>query len=359
MKKTTMQDVADAIGVSRVTVWKVFSHHEGVSEDLQNKIITKAIELGYRLPDDLRPNSAAPRTNDAGHVQNSVSVSTPAAPARQYTISVTVSRPETSAFWMNIIHEIAKEASRYNINLMYTYLPYDADENYEIPPVLTNGTVQGMIVMNVYSESLIRKLCALPLPKVFMDTATKLPFRTISGDLVLIEGRSCISEIVDSIVARGKTRFSFIGDINYAQTNYERYHGFVHSLTEHGLPIKEEYLMTGPIGSDTYREEICEFLDGLKKLPEAFICVSDFVASLLRKELNARGMRVPEDVVVSGFDGNTEFAGTDDLTTVQVHTSEIGLRLVHQLIYRIEHPDACHEICYLCSDVIFRHSTDC
>lgn len=341
MRKTTMQDIADALNISRVTVWKVFSRREGVSEELQNKIISTALELNYDVPEDLRCQGKK-------HT-----------PPEQHTISVTVSRPETSVFWTSIIHNIAKEASNHNINLMYTYLPSHIEPDYELPPALTNGTVQGMIVLNVYNEALIRKLSDLQMPKVFMDTATQIPFHCLSGDLLLIEGKSCIIEIAEEIIRRGKTKIGFIGDINYAQTNYERYRGYVHAMEAHNIPIQPEYCMTCAIGMNTYEDELHEFLDGLSSMPEAFICASDYVASLLCHDLSSRGYRIPEDIAVSGFDGNTEFSGISSLTTVQVHNSELGIRLMHQLIYRMTYPDACHEICYLCSNVVFKHSTEC
>ncbi|MDK2808466.1 MAG: LacI family transcriptional regulator, partial [Clostridiales bacterium] len=46
MRKITMQDIADALAVSRVTVWKVFNNYPGVSEPLRQQIMNKAHELG-------------------------------------------------------------------------------------------------------------------------------------------------------------------------------------------------------------------------------------------------------------------------------------------------------------------------
>ena len=47
MSKITMQDIADALGTSRVTVWKTFNHRAGVSDEMKEKILEKAHELGY------------------------------------------------------------------------------------------------------------------------------------------------------------------------------------------------------------------------------------------------------------------------------------------------------------------------
>lgn len=340
MPKTTIQDIADALDISRVTIWKVFSGREGVSEDLKTKIIAKAREMNYSLPKSLYQEEIKPQIKE------------------QYTVSVTVSRPETSSFWITILHEVAKEMARYNINLLYTYLPSEPSPDYELPSVLTNGTVNGIIVLNIYDEALIKMLAKLSTPKVFMDTSTAIPFNELHGDLILIEGKSGISEIVESIIKKGRTEIGFIGDANYAQTNYERYRGFIHAMEENNVPVNPSYCLTGPIGIHTYAEEINEFIDGLPKMPEAFICVSDFVANLLCQSLLDRKYKVPQDVAISGFDGNTDFPHSAELTTVQVHNDCLGLRLAYQIIYRMQHPDACYEYSYLCSDVVYRNSTN-
>ena len=51
MKKVTLQEIANSLGISRTTVWKVFSGHEGVSDSLRTKVIAKAKELGYTIPE--------------------------------------------------------------------------------------------------------------------------------------------------------------------------------------------------------------------------------------------------------------------------------------------------------------------
>lgn len=47
MNKVTMQDIADALGISRVTVWKVFNNYANVSAALRESVLAKAKEMGY------------------------------------------------------------------------------------------------------------------------------------------------------------------------------------------------------------------------------------------------------------------------------------------------------------------------
>lgn len=339
MKKVTLQEIAASLGISRTTVWKVFSGQEGVSNTLREQVITKAKELNYKFPEKFdfllqEPVSSVPAN-----------------------IAVAVCRPESSIFWMNIIHRIAKELSFHNVNLIYTYLPSALSEEYVLPAPLTNGSTNGIIVMNVYNEKLIRLLAEAPIPKVFLDTSTSIPASELNGDLILMENATSISDITEHLIGQKRKTFGFIGDINYAKSNYERFEGFTKTLKRHNLPIYPEFNLTSFAGIDTYKEEIEAFLNILPQMPEAFVCANDHVGCILMQLLMKRGLRIPEDVAVSGFDGNSENPLAEALTTVQVFNQDIGLRLALQILYRIEHPETQYEITYVGSQVIFRDST--
>lgn len=125
---------------------------------------------------------------------------------------------------------MAQELSLSNINLMYTYVPTSCTSEYELPDVLKDDTVQGIIVLNVYDKHLLTLINELEIPKVFLDTVPEIELKTLTGDLLLIEGKYTEQQIVDHLFEKGCKRISFIGDINYAQTNTDRYLGFLESL---------------------------------------------------------------------------------------------------------------------------------
>ena len=88
MSKVTMQDIADALGVSRISVWKALTNRPGISDSLRQQVLVKAASMGY---------AASERAN--------------ARPLGKRTFAVAVARPESSMFWMQIIHHAAKELS--------------------------------------------------------------------------------------------------------------------------------------------------------------------------------------------------------------------------------------------------------
>ncbi|MBL4936174.1 LacI family DNA-binding transcriptional regulator [Clostridium sp. YIM B02515] len=344
MRKVTMQDLADALKVSRVTVWKVFNDYPGVSEPLRNEIITKALEMGYLKSE--QPTSTEQQVNITEKDD-------------PITVSVVVSRPDTSMFWISIIHCIAKQLAKDNINLMYTYLPSKYNDSYTLPAVLSNGTVQGMIVLNVYDIPILQMLNKLRIPKVFLDIVTSIPEDTLTGDLLLLEGHNTIRKITNSIIEKGRTEIGFIGPTDYARTNQDRYEGFLSAMSSNNLPVNSKLCLTGNIGIDTYQEEINQFLSGLHSMPQAFVCVNDFVANLVLQYLNEHKIQVPKDVAITGYDGITEHGDlTNYLTTVQVDLNALGKRLVRQLLYRINDPDSPYEIIYISFDVSFGDSTN-
>lgn len=334
MSKVTMQDIADALGISRVTVWKVFNNHTGVSPALRDRILDKAKELGYSK------SSVELVSHDD-----------------EKTVSLIVSRPDSSTFWTNIIHRMAQELSHYNVNLMYTYIPSTYTEGFTMPSILTSDIIHGAIILNVYDAKLITLINELNIPKVFLDTVPQINNRLLRGDLLLLEGYSTLYQITASVLARGLKKIGFIGDINYAKTNLERYQGFCQCMTDHNLKIDDKICLTHSIGIFSYHQELSAFLDSLAVLPEAFVCASDYIAHFLQIYFSEHADRIPNGILVTGYDGSREYSNIDgQITTANVKTSLLGKRLSVQIVYRMEHPDAPYELTFINPEIIYRDS---
>ncbi len=322
MNRVTMQDIADALGISRITVWKVFNDHPGVSAALRKSVLDKAKEMGYsRGHADYREESVG------------------------RNVSLIVSRPDSSTFWTGIIHRLAQDLALRNVNLMYTYMPSVYSDKFRMPSVLANHTVQGAVVLNIYDEKLLRLINELNMPKVFVDVVPQMDLFGLNGDLILLEGYHAVYQITKSILEKGVRRIGFIGDIQYAKTNRDRYDGFCKCLEDYGIPLDAGLCLTGNLGIFSYRQEINCFLDALPKLPEAFVCVSDYIAHFVQAYLLEHAHRAPQGMIVSGFDGDSEHPKEGDVfPTALVRTDLLGGRIAMQIQYRMEHPNAPYEL---------------
>ena len=337
MGKITMQDVADALGVSRVSVWKVFNDQPGVSDSLKSSIIEMAAKLGY-----------------SGLVQ---AASSAEASNKYKNISLVVSRPDSSVFWTDIIHSIAKELSLHNVNLIYTYIPSTYNENFQLPDILTGGDISGIIVLNLYDKNIIKRISRLEIPKVFLDTVPSITEKILDCDLVLIEGRSSISEIVDDTVKKGCTRLGFIGDVNYARTNLERYYGYTDGIAIRNIPLEPSICFTDTINISGYQSRIFSFLDSIQDMPDAFICVSDYVAQFVAMYISTYPERFSKPIILTGFDGNKEYVSVaDKITTANVNTRQLGRKLALQILYRMDYPNAPRETIYVHPEITYLSS---
>ncbi len=340
MKKVTMQTIADTLGISRVSVWKVMNSQSGVSDAMRKNILDTATRLGYYMADSVSPSY--PHSS----------------PEDMPTISVAVSRPETSAFWMNIIHSIAKDMGDMGYNLLYTYLPSECTSSYTFPSTFNSKNINAVIVLNVYDKIMLDMLGKSNIPTIFLDWVPGMSLQHVPGDLILLEGSDTIYRITKSMIKQGCSRIGFIGDIHYALTNAERYGGFTKALRDCGLSDDVSTDLTGYMGITDYKKEISDFLSSLPSLPDAFVCSNDYIARITLDRLTAMGVRVPEDVLLSGYDGSNEFFSNKDfLTTALVDNSQLGHRLIDQARYRITYPDAPFEITHIIPEIRYGRST--
>lgn len=341
MEKITMKDIADALKISRVTVSKAFNNQAGVSDALRETIFNKAREMGYtKLPYQAQTAGPAP------------------AAQKGRTVALVVSRPESSFFWTGIIHRMAQELSEYNINLLYVYVPSSFTKDFALPSVLSGNVLSGIAVVNVYDPVILGMVNDLPLPKVFLDTIPTLTDRKLRGDLLLIEGYRTEAEITEALIADGHKEIGFIGDINYAQTNKERYLGYRESMDRYDLPIRPEYCCIDSMGVFSYEKEIYAYLDALTGWPTAFVCVSDYVAHFVRQYLDENPRKIPHPVVLTGFDNTDEYTNVSGrIITANVPTGLLGKRMALQLLFRTIHPEAPDELTFIKPSIIKQKQT--
>ena len=160
---------------------------------------------------------------------------------------------------------------------------------------------------------------------------------TASADHVTGDSMTAAKEVIEHLLAQGRSRIAAIGILpgDRANASELRYRGFYQALEHAGLGIRTEYLVPVPRFRRPDGAEAADRLMALPEPPDAIVCFNDLLASGVLARLRERGVAVPGDVAVAGFDDNEESRYTfPPLTSVAWDLEALGRRCVEHLLAR-------------------------
>lgn len=342
MKKVTIQDVAKELNLSRNTVAKALNNSDTVSYETRYLVIKKAYEMGY--------SKLSPAVLNQFKLYNK---------ADETKTIVVLTRREISVYSNSIIMGISDELNINGCKLQLNFIS-DQDEKNLILPLNLQEEVSGIIVLSVFSREYINQIMKYNIPVVFLDGPSNLEEISSYGDIIIIESRESIKKITADLIEKGMRKIGFIGDITYCKTINDRYQGYLNALKEAGLEPDNSIIATYHADRKFYRpEEVEEAISKFPYIPEAIVCANDEIALYLMRCLSSKGLSVPQDVAVTGYDNLEEMSKVEPfLTTVRVGNQRLGRRLVQQLMWRIKYPNFPKEIITIGVEVIFRESSN-
>lgn len=340
MKKVTIKEIANEMGLSRNTVAKALANSDVVSYNTKRAVIEKANELGYqKLP------ANASRIISQANAQAAKTI-------------LVLAYTDISVFWNEIILGISEELKNNGYKMRFNFISKE-DENAMILPLDWEDEAVGVLLLSVFSENFVKKVVEKKLPMVFLDCPTAPGAFTRYGDVMLSEGKDSMKKIVNQLIEQGISDFAYLGDITYCKSVRERYEGFRLALELANITIDEKMLLTKHVPMRYYeRPEVEKALSTLERIPQAIVCANDDVAQFTIQYLKSRNIRVPQDVAVVGYDNLESMTHVEAfLTTVNVENQLLGKRLVQQLIFRMKHPEFKPEVIHVGTDIIFRQSS--
>ncbi len=139
-----------------------------------------------------------------------------------------------------------------------------------------------------------------------------------------------------------------------------RYDCYRRVMEENGLPVTDDMVFYGDYWKTKAKEAVDHFSSSrMCNYPQAIICANDYMALAVVAELGGRGIRVPEDVCVSGYDDLMESQHAEPpLTTVAVNFEEMAIRAV-ELIDEIDQGLQPEKIQYISTQEKYRGSCGC
>lgn len=311
MGRATIKDVAQMAGCSITTVSFVLNNKEGVSIPLSTRasIFAAAKALNYR-PNQLAVSMVTKRTNVIGLII-----------------------PDNSnSFFAELSKTIERAAHAAGYCLIYGNSGNDADRDLAYIQLFADRQVDGIILAKSPSISeegnqhLLDFLETLTIPFLMVD-------RLISGS----RGYSVSSNnfmggylATRHLLELGHHRIgAYTGSQNIVSSN-ERLRGYQTALREWGLPFEEDLLFEGNYQLGREKDALAHFID---RGASAIFCFNDMMAFGLYQEIRKKGLSIPQDLSIVGFDD--VFFGelvNPPLTTVRQPVDQIGSVAVDTLL---------------------------
>ncbi len=176
------------------------------------------------------------------------------------------------------------------------------------------------------------------IPMVFVD---RLPPSEFESDYVGIDNRNAAQETVEHLLELGHRRILHITNFEPVSSVYERMDGYRDALISRGIEIRPEYILSGEVegleGEELNADILAEKILSLPDRPTAIFAVTDYIAITLMKAMQSKGVRIPEDIAIAGFDDLERWSlQTPFLTTVRQPFERIGKEAVKLLEQRIK-----------------------
>lgn len=345
-QRVTIQDIADALGISRNTVSKAINNSDGLAEATREKILQKAVEMGYKQFSYVSALTNSKRDAEAAQQDR---------PTFRGEIALfTAAFLHNSHFAALMLDGFQREISQLGFTLNTHRVTHEELAAHTLPLTFRKERTTAIICFEMFNRAYDEFVCSLGLPVLFVDAPPCPSGKPLSADHLYMDNFSGITQIVNTMLERGLRRIGFIGDWDHCQSFFERYLAFRSAMLLAGVPVEERWCI-----KETFEDDMHTQLDTLEDLPELFICANDFVACDAIKALRSRGWRVPDDVLISGFDDAPESRRSDPpLTTVHIHTQIMAFSAVHLLMSRINQPSLDYRTIYTETELIWRASTD-
>lgn len=338
--KVTIQDIADSLGLSRNTISKALNNHYSIPDETRNKVIQKAIEMNYKQFALFEQEVTAAKKS-GGNIA-----------------LLTANMPNNSHFGTSLLSGLEQKISSEGFNLSIHMVRENEINSLALPVNFDKSKVDGIVCIELFNKNYSKFISSLEIPTLFIDASAALTFTEMKSDILLMENAHSIFSMTRRLIDEGITTFGFIGDYNHCMSFNERWDGFNKALSSARIALDESVCI---LEEDRYVADyqwLKQRLSGIKELPSAFICANDFIAIHVIRILKDLNIRVPEEVMVCGFDNAPESRIVEPhLTTVHIHRSEMGYLAAEMLLSRIDNPDRPPQVTHVKTIPVFRQST--
>ena len=298
-KNVRLIDIGRELGVSAVTVSNALSNQKGVSDELREKIVKKAEEMGYANP---QANSRKEKAINIGVIISNFYLD------------------KYASFYWDAYQRMSIKAMESNCVTIVEIIKAEDIKEKTVPLIVRDDKVQALIILGEVDTAYLENLRDnIDIPIVFADF-----YKKDMTDINAVISNNFYGEylLTDEVIKRGHRDLMFVGTPNSTASITDRYFGFVKAVMENGIDFSPEMIVRDRDEENTHVE-----IRLPSHMPSAFVCNCDLTAAEITQQLTERGVRVPEDVSVVGFD-NYLYPGLSDIqfTTYDVNVDALVRR---------------------------------
>lgn len=330
----TIKDVARKAEVSPASVSKVINKRPHVSPKTKAKVLKAIQELNYE------PNATARKlvmktTENIGFIIRSST------------------KGRANPFYVKILDGVESVIKKEGFNLLFSTVEEKLKGPENLPKKIKESNVDGLIIVGIIDNNFIYEIIKKELPLVLVDYYLKEK----ELNYVLTDDLRGAYKAVSWLIELGHRKIAMINGPQTHTSFLDRFRGYKLTLLDHGIKYEKEYVQTVPKGGIECGYRAGKHLLELKQPPSAVFCANDNIAIGAMKIIKDRGLRIPGDISVVGFDDIEQASHIEPpLTTVRVHNEELGRVAVQKLIEAMNNRSKRPERTIIPTELIIRES---
>ncbi len=313
--KVTLNDIADQLGVSTATVSRALNNQGRIGAATREAVITKAMEMGYELPDRIKSSGKMVGVVFDRRLQSLV----------------------TDPFYSTVMMGVEKGCKIHNSQVFFHTIDPESDDR--LRSLFAENRLHGLIIVGGdIKGDFVERLRRQKIPFVLVDNYLD------SADCIVSDNAGGVQKTLYHLLELGHTNIGFVGGPLSHPSILERYEAYRTMLLRHGIDPKPEWIWIhsepGPCVSKGYEAIQDWYGSGLEMT--ALVTDNDSTAIGVLRGCTELGIRVPEDLSVVGFD-NISLAEhvTPGITSVHIDKIKMGewaAKRLHELMEKEDVP---------------------
>ncbi len=328
--KATIQEIAKKAKVSSATVSRVFNHKSLVTDDTKEKVKQAMLELGFSL-DEILLNGVD-------------------APSKKILLNIpSLSNP----YYDEIVRGAQEVAAKrgYFVLINSQHITSNFDSFFYM---IKHIDIEGMVILNALDENEADALNkTMPIVQCAEFLADRKDLSYVGIDDVL-----AAKKMVRHIISTGRRKIALLSGPSRYKYSKDRKLGYLSVLHEEKIEYNEDWVLQ--LADVDYQSAYASAISLLNSAnpPDAIFALSDVFAVAAIKAANTVGLRVPEDVVITGFD-NINFTAytTPSITTLRQPMYQMGYLATEILINKLEKKNEKVQQIILETELIVRESS--